>query len=115
MHGQQITQTEMDFTEMDEDELELKEDEQIYPPKFRVVISCSPAAQQSQARIEFKGAHKDLVFDIPLAPQSEPGINLYLCRIIQPSDIKGHVYTQSQNCEMILTSSWDRARARVTS
>jgi len=57
--------------------LKLEEDEQIYPPKFRVVISCSPAAQQSQARIEFKGAHKELVFDISLAPPpaTEPGIN----------------------------------------
>ena len=52
--------------EMDEDELELKEKLQMYPPKFRVVISCSPAVQQSQARIKFKGARRDLVFDIPL-------------------------------------------------
>ena len=63
-------------TEMEEDELILKEEWQIYPPKFQVVISCSPAAQQSQARIEFKLAHRDLVFDIPLAPQpTESGIN----------------------------------------
>ena len=61
---------------MDEDELELKEEHQMYPPKFQVVISCSPAAQQSQARIKIKGAHSDLVFDIPLIPQpTEPGIN----------------------------------------
>ena len=58
---------------MDEDELELKEEHQMYPPKFRVVISCSPAAQQSQARIKIKGARRDLVFDIPLTPP--PGIN----------------------------------------
>ena len=58
---------------MDEMVLKQMEDEQMYPPRFRVVISCFPAAQQSQARIKFKGAHKDLVFDIPLALQ--PGIN----------------------------------------
>ena len=63
----------MDFTEMDEMVLKQMEDEQMYPPRFRVVISCSPAAQLSQARIKFKGARKDLVFDIPLALQ--PGIN----------------------------------------
>ena len=58
---------------MEVEVLKLKEDEQIYPPRFRVVISCSPAAQQSQAWVKFKGAHKELVFNIPLALQ--PGIN----------------------------------------
>ena len=62
--------------EMEEKVLKQMEDEQIYPPRFRVVISCSPAAQQIQTRIEFKGACKELVFDIPLAPPTnKSGIN----------------------------------------
>ena len=58
---------------MDEDELELKEEHQMYPPKFQVVIICSAAAQQSLVKIKIKGARRDLVFDIPLTPP--PGIN----------------------------------------
>ena len=48
--------------------LKLKEEEGMYPPRFCVVISCSPIARQSQARIEFSGATKELLFDIPLNP-----------------------------------------------
>ena len=57
--------------EVEEEVLKDMEDCSNYPPRFQVVITCSPAAQQSQARIKFKGAHKELVFDIPL----QPGIN----------------------------------------
>ena len=72
---QQIFRSDVDFTKLDENELKLKEKEKMYPPKFQVVISCSPAAQQSQARIKIKGAHSDLVFDIPLTPLPGPSIN----------------------------------------
>ena len=62
--------------EMEEEVQKQMDDEQIYPRRFQVVISCSPAAQQSQAQIKIKGAHKELVFDIPLAPPAiESGIN----------------------------------------
>ena len=54
--------------ETSKETLKLMEEEGMYPPRFRVVISCSPNARQSQARIEFRGAVNDLVFDIPLNP-----------------------------------------------
>jgi len=76
---------------MEVEVLKQMEDEQNYPPKFRVVINCSPAAQQSQARIQFKGAHKELVFDIPLALQ--PGINLEQCCIKNTHGLSNFLYT----------------------
>ena len=61
--------SEIDFFVSGEHELlKVKEKEGMYPPRFRVVISCSPTARQSQARIEFRGATKELVFDVPLNP-----------------------------------------------
>ena len=48
--------------------LELKEKEGMYPPRFHVVLSCSPSARESQTRIKFRGAVTDLVFDILLTP-----------------------------------------------
>ena len=55
--------------------LKLKEEEGMYPPRFRVVISCTPNARQSQARIRFRGATNDLIFDIPLNPLSLQAIS----------------------------------------
>lgn len=51
-----------------EEQLKIKEEEGLYPPRFNVVISCSPTASQSQTRITFTGAVKEMVFDIPLTP-----------------------------------------------
>ena len=50
------------------EQLKLKEELRIYPPRFRVEISCSPSAQPYQINIEFRGAVTDLVFDILLTP-----------------------------------------------
>ena len=52
--------------------LKVKEEEGMYPPRFRVVISCSPTARLSQVRIDFRGATKELVFDVPLNPPPAP-------------------------------------------
>ena len=46
----------------------IKEDKGMYPPRFCVVIRCTPTARQSQARIEFRGTVNNPVFDIPLDP-----------------------------------------------
>ena len=43
-----------------------------YPPRFHVIFTCTPTAGQSQARIEFRGAVNDLVFDVPLNPPPPP-------------------------------------------
>ena len=48
--------------------LRVKEEEGMYPPRFNLVISCSQTARQSQTRIVFSGAQKEIVFDIPLNP-----------------------------------------------
>ena len=60
------------ITENTKQTLQLREREGIYPPRFRVVISSTPTARQSQARIELRGAVNDLVFDLPLNPQRPP-------------------------------------------
>ena len=57
-----------DFCETTREELEVDEEEGMYPPRFHVVLSCSPSARESQTRIEFRGATSDLVFDIFLTP-----------------------------------------------
>ena len=57
-----------EFCETSREELEVDEEEGMYPPRFHVVLSCSPSARESQTRIEFRGARTDLVFDIFLTP-----------------------------------------------
>ena len=67
----QILLSDIDFFVSDdnsEEVLKLKEKEGMYPPRFNLVISCTPAAKQSQTRVEFRGALKEIVFDIPLNP-----------------------------------------------
>ena len=59
-----------EITNITIEQLKLKEEEGMYPPRFHVVISCTPDARQSQARIRFRGATSNLRFDIPLNPLS---------------------------------------------
>ena len=62
-------------------DLDMNERRKFYPPRFRVVITCTPTARHNQARVEFKGATKNLVFVVPLTPPppqatpTSPGIN----------------------------------------
>ena len=61
--------SEVDFVSSDNstvDSLKLKEEEGMYPPRFHVVVSCTSDARPSQTRVEFRGAVKDVVFDVPL-------------------------------------------------
>ena len=67
----QILMSEVDFfvrKNTAKKSLELEEEEGIYPPRFHVILSCTPNANQSQTKIEFKGAVSDMVFDILLTP-----------------------------------------------
>lgn len=57
-----------DFCEDTKEELELEEEEGMYPPRFHVVLGCSSSARQKQTRVEIKGAATDMVFDIFLTP-----------------------------------------------
>ena len=57
-----------EFCETTKEELEVDEEEGMYPPRFHVVLSCSSSARESQTRIEFRGTTTDLVFDIFLTP-----------------------------------------------
>ena len=67
----QILMSDIDFFVRDrnaKEQLQLKEELRIYPPRFRVEISCSPSARPDQIKIEFRGAVTELVFDILLTP-----------------------------------------------
>lgn len=57
-----------DLCEKTKHELKVKEKEGMYPPRFHVVLCCTPSATRSQSRIEFKGAVSALVFDLLLTP-----------------------------------------------
>ena len=62
----QILLCDIDFSDVSFDTLIIKEDCGLYPPRFKVIISCSPTAKPAIARVEFRGAVNDLIFDIPL-------------------------------------------------
>ena len=69
IHCPQILLSDIDFFVSGDNSKELlkvKEEEGMYPPRFNLVISCSPTARQSQTRVQFVGAVKKIVFDIPL-------------------------------------------------
>ena len=59
----------IDFFGKTEEGLKLMEEKGIYPPRFRVAITCgSPTARRHLAKIEFKGAVNTLKFNLPLNP-----------------------------------------------
>ena len=62
--------------------LKIKEEIGTYPPRFNVVISCSPTAKHHMVRFKFTGAERDILFDIPLIPlpisSKLVGIGIYL-------------------------------------
>ena len=62
------------FCEDTKEELEVDEKEGMYPPRFHIVLSCSPSARPSQTRVEIRGASADtdVVFDIFLTPSATP-------------------------------------------
>ena len=65
------------------EQLKLKEENGMYPPRIRVVIGCSTLARPMHARFQFTGATDGLIFDVILRPQpSSPphtaGIRTYL-------------------------------------
>ena len=68
----QIFLTDIEFISAGEEELKLQERKRIYPPRFNVVITCSPNAKHNIDRIQFNGATSELVYDIPLNPQHSP-------------------------------------------
>jgi hypothetical protein len=80
MFGKKVMLKDIDFfvgkvTETILEQLKLKEEEGMYPPRFHVVIRCTPTARQNQARIGFRGAEQDLTFGIllnPLPSQATP-------------------------------------------
>ena len=64
---------EIDFFVRDNDEitreqLKLKEETGMYPPRFKVIITCSETAKPTQARFQFRGTADDLVFDAYFSP-----------------------------------------------
>ena len=65
-----------DFCEDSKHKLEVREKGGMYPPRFHVVLSCSPSARQSQTRIEFRGAVTELVFDVLLTPSAPSNTSL---------------------------------------
>ena len=66
----QITLNDIDFLQMSQEELWLKEKEGMYPPRFLVDIDGTSTTQKSQAQIHFTGTTKDefLVCTILLVP-----------------------------------------------
>lgn len=63
--------SDIDFFGMTIEQLKLMESVGAYPPRFRVPILCSSqTAGPHLARIKFKGAVNDLVFDVSLIPAS---------------------------------------------
>ena len=70
----QIFAAEVDFFVRDTDAikeelLKTKEENGIYPPRFRVVIGCFPPTSPLPAKFQFTGSRKELVFDAILRPQ----------------------------------------------
>ena len=66
----QISLNEIDFLQISQEELKLKEKEGMYPPHFHVIIDGTNTTQKAQAQIHFTGTTRDdnLVCDIPLVP-----------------------------------------------
>ena len=63
--------SDIDFFDKTPEELKLMEENGMYPPRFRVAITCGiSTARRHLARIEFKGAVNSLEFHLPLNPST---------------------------------------------
>ena len=76
----------------------------MYPPRFNLVVSCSQTARQSQTRIAFSGAQKEIVFDIPLNPlqscvaQGKLSIIIYIHNYCKNVNLQGVVISCMHSC-----------------
>ena len=68
----QFCKSDIDFFTEHYEQLKFMEEMGTYPPRFSVVISCTATAHLHHARIEFRGAVNELVFDVPLYPPHPP-------------------------------------------
>ena len=64
----QISVNDIDFLNMEPQDLKLMEEMGTYPPRFHVVITCLSAATADSITIMFKGARKCLEFPVSLIP-----------------------------------------------
>ena len=65
----QISFSDIDFFDKTLEDLKLREERRMYPPRFCVTIACcSPTARPHLAKIKFTGAVNDLTFDMSLNP-----------------------------------------------
>ena len=80
----QVSASDIRFDNETADDLQLMEERGMYPPRFIVPIVCpSPTAGPQLARIRFKGAVKDLVFDIPLVLMpTSPSMSFCLLKVL---------------------------------
>ena len=100
-HCPQILLSDIDFFvsgDNSKELLKIKEEEGMYPPRFNLVISCSPTARQSQTRVQFVGAVKEMVFDIPLNPlQTDIATSKYI-----PTCTESCLRVMSHDCHMTI-------------
>ena len=65
--------SEVDFWGIGEDDLKQMEEEEIYPPRFKIGVYGSQATDTAVTSIKFSGAKEELQTELPLEPFVQPG------------------------------------------
>lgn len=63
-----VTASEVDFWEMDGDELKQMQEEELYPPRLVIKVNGNQATEGATARIRFTGAQQDMLTELSLQP-----------------------------------------------
>ena len=76
----QVYANEVDFWDMPScNELKLRCERKLYPPRFTLKVSGNRAIRNSMVRVEFLGTCEDLSTEIPLIlPETNTGSQLYI-------------------------------------
>lgn len=73
---------------MSEDNLKLREEEMLYPPRFVIKVRGSSSAEDSKVNFRFEGATGEIIKEVILAK----GIlsTVYACKLLRQIGIMGH-------------------------
>lgn len=88
---EQISAKEVDFQSMSLEELELRENMKIYPPRFVIKVSGSAAAENSRAIFTFQGAIETIVKEVILS-KGKVLLTPYHINMNRVYSLSGHQY-----------------------
>ena len=64
----QVFASDIDHSDIDSEEMQLRHEQLMYPPRFTVEVACNNAEIGATGLVWFSGADKELRFEFPMEP-----------------------------------------------